>query len=132
MTNQLTMSRTAWVADERRRHGWTTRLLENRSFRLEQIDQLTVELASGGTAARQQVAAAMLAAAQLSLQHTHDALGRLAAGTFGTCGTCSRPIELERLDVLPMAASCTTCQYQADHEPPAVIPVGLPEFGDDD
>jgi DnaK suppressor protein len=34
------------------------------------------------------------------------ALERIAAGTYGRCVTCGRPIERERLDVVPEASEC--------------------------
>lgn len=34
------------------------------------------------------------------------ALERIAAGTYGRCVTCGRPIERERLDLLPEATEC--------------------------
>lgn len=37
------------------------------------------------------------------------ALGRLAAGTYGTCTRCRRPIPPERLRALPAARTCVTC-----------------------
>ena len=94
-----------------RRSAWTTRLLDNRSFRLEQIAELTAQLKAGPTRAHAEVARLMLAAARLSLQETHDALARLAAGQFGICLECREPVEGQRLDVLPMAALCTGCQF---------------------
>jgi DnaK suppressor protein len=38
------------------------------------------------------------------------ALGRLDAGTFGTCTNCGRPIAEGRLEALPWAALCIECQ----------------------
>ena len=37
------------------------------------------------------------------------ALARVAAGTYGTCTTCGRPIPPERLDARPAAATCVGC-----------------------
>ena len=39
-----------------------------------------------------------------------DAAGtRLAAGTYGTCTRCGRPISPGRLDALPAATTCIRC-----------------------
>jgi RNA polymerase-binding transcription factor DksA len=37
------------------------------------------------------------------------ALDRLAAGTFGTCAKCGKPISAERLSAVPQAALCEEC-----------------------
>jgi RNA polymerase-binding transcription factor DksA len=47
---------------------------------------------------------------ELQLQAVEAALARLAAGTFGTCVRCGRPIAPERLEALPWAAHCIDCQ----------------------
>lgn len=39
-----------------------------------------------------------------------EALARLAAGRFGRCVRCGRPIAAERLEALPWAARCIDCQ----------------------
>ncbi|MBI4268876.1 MAG: TraR/DksA C4-type zinc finger protein [Candidatus Rokubacteria bacterium] len=38
------------------------------------------------------------------------AQARLAAGTFGTCDDCGKPIPLERLRAVPTARYCVACQ----------------------
>jgi RNA polymerase-binding transcription factor DksA len=47
---------------------------------------------------------------EMHLQAVEAALARLAAGTFGTCVRCGRPIAPERLEALPWAAQCIDCQ----------------------
>lgn len=37
------------------------------------------------------------------------ALDRVAAGTYGVCAVCGRPIPAARLDVRPMATTCVAC-----------------------
>jgi len=37
------------------------------------------------------------------------ALQRIAAGTFGQCQTCGKPIADERLEALPWAQDCIDC-----------------------
>lgn len=43
-----------------------------------------------------------------------DALGRMDAGTYGTCRRCGREIPLGRLEALPFAAYCIQCQEVVD------------------
>ena len=46
---------------------------------------------------------------RVQLRQVEEALGRLAAGTYGTCRSCGRPIATERLDAIPWAATCIDC-----------------------
>lgn len=39
-----------------------------------------------------------------------DALGRIDAGTFGTCSRCGAAIAEERLDAMPSATKCIECK----------------------
>jgi hypothetical protein len=39
-----------------------------------------------------------------------DALARIAAGTYGTCESCHELIPAARLDAVPYARRCATCQ----------------------
>lgn len=38
-----------------------------------------------------------------------EALGRVDAGTYGTCESCGQPIAAERLAARPAATRCITC-----------------------
>lgn len=40
------------------------------------------------------------------------ALERLASGDYGTCASCDESIPAERLEALPTAVQCVTCQEQ--------------------
>jgi DnaK suppressor protein len=42
------------------------------------------------------------------------AIEQMAAGAYGFCEDCSRPIDAERLRVLPEATRCVDCQRQQD------------------
>jgi RNA polymerase-binding protein DksA len=53
---------------------------------------------------------------QQHLEMVDAALGRLDAGTFGTCVRCGRPIAEARLEALPWAAHCIDCQAAIDRE----------------
>ncbi|HYK99319.1 MAG TPA: TraR/DksA C4-type zinc finger protein [Candidatus Acidoferrales bacterium] len=52
------------------------------------------------------------------LRDVEDALARIAHGTYGRCVDCGGSIVPERLEVLPAAARCITCQRAADHYRP--------------
>ena len=47
------------------------------------------------------------------LRQVEDALERLAAGTFGACRSCGRPIAAQRLEAIPWAATCIDCARAA-------------------
>ncbi|SNS81886.1 transcriptional regulator, TraR/DksA family [Geodermatophilus pulveris] len=57
---------------------------------------------------RQQVAA-LLASARRRLADVEAVLERRAAGGYGVCETCGRPIAPERLAARPAARTCITC-----------------------
>ena len=59
---------------------------------------------------------ARLAFAQHDLEDTRTALRRLAAGTYGTCETCGREIDAERLLAMPTATQCINCRRKRQHK----------------
>lgn len=46
------------------------------------------------------------------LREVQDALHRIEAGTYGVCHECEEPISVKRLDAVPWALYCVTCQEQ--------------------
>jgi DnaK suppressor protein len=46
---------------------------------------------------------------QEMLADVRRAEAKLAAGSYGTCDACSRPIAAERLEALPWATLCIDC-----------------------
>ena len=44
------------------------------------------------------------------LADTENALAKIAAGKYGSCESCSKPIEIARLKVLPQARTCMNCK----------------------
>lgn len=52
--------------------------------------------------------------AQELLVHVEAALQRLNAGNYGICGRCGHEINPERLDALPSATLCITCQSEVE------------------
>jgi DnaK suppressor protein len=56
-----------------------------------------------------QHAAALLARARDQLAEVDAALHRLAAGSYGRCASCGRPIAAERLAARPTAIACIAC-----------------------
>lgn len=48
------------------------------------------------------------------LRQIDRALEKIGAGTYGTCEACGKPIEAERLEAIPFAATCVTCKRQEE------------------
>jgi DnaK suppressor protein len=46
---------------------------------------------------------------ELHLVQIEGALKRIAAGSFGNCQTCGKPVAPERLEALPWATDCVDC-----------------------
>ena len=44
------------------------------------------------------------------LREIEDALGRLREGTYGTCLECGMPVSRKRLDAVPWARYCVSCE----------------------
>jgi DnaK suppressor protein len=50
------------------------------------------------------------------LREVVAALGKIEDGTFGSCERCGEPIAEKRLDAVPFARYCITCQRLAEEE----------------
>jgi RNA polymerase-binding transcription factor len=48
------------------------------------------------------------------LNQIRAALGRMAAGTYGTCANCGKTIPIARLEALPWATLCIDCQAASE------------------
>ena len=44
------------------------------------------------------------------LNHITAALTKIGEGRYGVCDRCGKPINLERLEAMPEAATCRSCQ----------------------
>lgn len=51
----------------------------------------------------------LLETARSEAQQVVQAQHRLAAGSYGICSECGRPIPVERLEVRPFAEKCVPC-----------------------
>ncbi|MCC6627030.1 MAG: TraR/DksA C4-type zinc finger protein [Chloroflexi bacterium] len=72
-----------------------------------------------GTDVYEQERALTLERNEMRLLHAvEEALARIDAGTYGACARCGRPIGMERLEALPHAALCITCQAEVERHPP--------------
>lgn len=53
---------------------------------------------------------------QQTLRQIEEALARLDEGSYGHCVKCHRPINPERLEILPYATLCISCQTEASQK----------------
>lgn len=58
---------------------------------------------------------AMLHHEQSELAATRQALERIDSGDYGFCQECGEPIGLARLEVVPQAHLCVSCQDMLEH-----------------
>jgi len=96
-------------------------LEQQRGFRVEQLQELMADAAEAIATLdepRLEVTRVLKMAAESALAEIEAALRRLEQGIYGTCEHCARPIPWERLEVLPMAALCTGCQWRVESDRP--------------
>jgi DnaK suppressor protein len=93
-----------------------TRLLGEVSVTIVAPDSMTYgsQAAAASQVFDQQRDLALRDRAVGQLAQVEAALGRLEAGSFGTCIRCLREIAPARLEALPWAAHCIECQSLAD------------------
>ncbi len=66
----------------------------------------------------QELVASAASSSTESLRRSHEAveaLGRIEAGTYGTCRSCSGRISVVRLRAKPEATRCIQCQLEFEH-----------------
>jgi DnaK suppressor protein len=62
---------------------------------------------------------------RVQLHLVEEALVRSKSKEFGLCQSCGEPIERKRLDAVPWARCCRTCQEEEEHEGPPAGEAGL-------
>lgn len=84
------------------------RLQEDRA---DQIAQLLEQEAMVGSVqpAERDLALAAISRAREAVDDIDHAIGRIDAGTYGSCERCGAGIPFERLEALPQARVCVAC-----------------------
>ncbi|MFJ8467280.1 TraR/DksA family transcriptional regulator [Streptomyces swartbergensis] len=92
-------------------------LHEQRLFRQEQLRQLAGPTTSRAedrlqrqTAAQMEVRIKLAASARMVLADVEAALTRMKEGSYGICHLCRRPVDRQRLMIVPQARYCARCQ----------------------
>jgi RNA polymerase-binding protein DksA len=93
-----------------------TRLVEEVGEAIQTPDQMTYgsQAAAASQVFEQQRDLALRDRAVQQLAQVDAAIARLDDGTYGRCIRCGREIPRERLEALPWAAHCITCQTTID------------------
>ncbi|MEU3510573.1 TraR/DksA C4-type zinc finger protein [Streptomyces longwoodensis] len=98
-------------------------LHEQRRFRQEQLRRLARPVTPSAGAGPRQAAAQtevrveLAASARMVLTDVEAALRRMAEGSYGACHLCRRPVERERLVIVPQARYCARCQQVKETAP---------------
>jgi DnaK suppressor protein len=90
-------------------------LHEQLLFRREQLRQIAAtsraeDLRRRRCPAQDEVHVKLAASARMVLADVEAALRRIAEGRYGICHLCRRPVDRERLTVVPQARYCGRCQ----------------------
>ncbi|HLL37123.1 MAG TPA: TraR/DksA C4-type zinc finger protein [Streptomyces sp.] len=99
-------------------------LHEQRLFRQEQLGLLAGPVTSRADDRLRQQAASQIevhiklaASARMVLADVEAALKRMDDGSYGTCHLCRRPIDRQRLTIVPQARYCARCQQVKEAVP---------------
>jgi len=60
-----------------------------------------------------ELAVGLMAIEASQLDDIDAAIKRISDGTYGICANCEKPIARKRLEVLPFARRCLTCESNA-------------------
>ena len=85
---------------------------QQRGLLVQQTDQLD-ELPAGAAGAlevERDLAEELVARRRDAIEDIADALARIAAKAYGRCESCDGAIPVERLEIIPHARLCVTCQ----------------------
>jgi RNA polymerase-binding transcription factor DksA len=98
-------------------------LVQQWRAQLEDVTRLSIDVAelpendghtgTGAGTEQTHIAVRLLAAARQQLEETEAALRRLDDGTYGLCERCQNVIDAGRLEALPAARLCMSCQRAA-------------------
>ncbi|MDQ0946667.1 DnaK suppressor protein [Streptomyces phaeochromogenes] len=91
-------------------HEARQRLEHERASRLTQL--LAIDEAGPNT--EEQVLSVQKDTLRRVLAQVEAAFARVQDGSYGICQSCSKPVPVERLEILPYTQFCVPCQRNAD------------------
>ena len=90
-------------------------LAKNRQVSDETIDESAQDMADRATSAyTKEFAYSLSESDRKILLLIEEALGRLDAGSYGTCVHCSQVVQEKRIEAVPWARHCLDCQELQD------------------
>jgi len=90
-------------------------LVKNREVSDETIDESAQDMADRATSAyTKEFAYSLSETDRKTLLLIDQALGRIEAGTYGTCVHCGQPVQEKRIEAVPWARHCLDCQELQD------------------
>jgi DnaK suppressor protein len=90
-------------------------LVKNREVSDETVDESAQDMADRATSAyTKEFAYSLSESDRKTLLLIDQALGRLDAGTYGTCVHCAQPVQEKRIEAVPWARHCLDCQELQD------------------
>ncbi|MCM3876009.1 MAG: TraR/DksA C4-type zinc finger protein [Thermoanaerobaculia bacterium] len=90
-------------------------LAKNRQVSEETIDESAQDMADRATSAyTKEFAYSLSESDRKILLLIEEALGRLDAGSYGTCIHCSQVVQEKRIEAVPWARHCLDCQELQD------------------
>lgn len=90
-------------------------LAKNRQVSDETIDESAQDMADRATSAyTKEFAYSLSESDRKILLLIEEALGRLDAGSYGTCIHCSQVVQEKRIEAVPWARHCLDCQELQD------------------
>ena len=90
-------------------------LVKNREVSDETVDESAQDMADRATSAyTKEFAYSLSESDRKTLLLIDQALGRLDAGTYGTCVHCGQPVQEKRIEAVPWARHCLDCQELQD------------------
>lgn len=110
MPMSLETTRSDSAAERMSAHEARQRLEHERNSRLEQMR--AIEESAGGGQESEDLLNAQKSTLKQALKDIEAAFERLENGSYGNCENCSKPIPVERLEILPYARCCVPCQQR--------------------
>jgi DnaK suppressor protein len=89
-------------------------VLAREQGRVQNQSEVTDEGDRGSAQTDKEMSAVQQTQAQDLLANINAALDRIDAGTFGECLNCSQEVSVRRLEAIPWARYCITCQELID------------------
>lgn len=90
-------------------HEARQRLEHERTSRVTQLEAMD----EAGPETEAEVMSAQKDTIQRVLTEVEAAFARVQDGSYGMCRSCSKPIPVERLEILPYTPFCVPCQRNA-------------------